>query len=475
MNHFSRSDPNAPIHARRGAVWACTLAVAALAACAATAGAQWSAPQTLSRAHTFVSPRLAVSAGAGTAPSGLTVASWLWQDGLGNDAAGGVSMAVRRAGVTFGAPRELPADVVFGPVAYGSRRVLIARQTDRPARKLDTLRVQPGDTRGRFAAPQTIARRAGITHVRLAANARGDAALAWFEDRPATRDRLYVSLRDGGSKDFSRPVALARDAIRAVSVAVGPAGHVLVAWEARGRIHTRYQPPSILGFRPALRRQRTQTLRSQDAAHAELRTAVAANGRAWVAWTAKRLSEGGDQGQVFVQAALRPAGARRFGRALLLQRAPSRATASPVSLALDGRGDATLAWGLWDGGPQYQTPTTTIRAARLTPTRTAVSEIARFAEIEPGQPASAAVDRAGNALVAWPRVIDSLRNHTLLYASLGPRTGGWGAPELVSPGLQAMAPIAGYPPAGGPPFILYANRPTARLNGTYLQAATRTG
>jgi hypothetical protein len=267
---------------------------------------------------------------------------------------------------------------------------------------------------------------------------------------------------------------VARSAVRAgslrrgsanVSVAVGPAGDLLVAWDARGRIRTRFRGRSDRGFRGA------DTLRSQDTFNATIQTGVAESGHAWVAWTAQLLSEGGPRGDAFVQAALRSHGGRRFHTALLLAHPPGSAFPTPVSLALVADGSATLAWTMWNQ------EITAIQAARVSASGTPdVQDVARFGSIEPrGEKATAAADDDGNAVVVWTQLVDALSNRSQLHASVQPPGGPWGAPELVSAGLQALAPVAAYPPAGGPPFVLFANRPTGELNRAVAQVATRTG
>ena len=105
--------------------------------------------------------------------------------------------------------------------------------------------------------------------------------------------------------------------MRSVSAAIGSRGDVLVAWDARGKIRTRFRRHGH-GF------GRAETLRSDPTFFARLRTAVASSGRAYVAWAAQFLSEGGDRGPGFSEVAVRPAGAARFRRAQRLERARRR-------------------------------------------------------------------------------------------------------------------------------------------------------
>jgi hypothetical protein len=436
------------------------VAVAVLAVLSPTAAAaQWSPPQTLSRAHFDVSGTI------GFTSNGTASASWAWQDGVGEASTVGFSMATRRVSdAAFGPERDLPArDVVAGPAPFRRARTVVARLKDRPSGR-DHLRIQLGDLGGRFRKPRTVARRRGISEVRLAVNARGRAALAWYEDRRPGGDRVYVSLRRAGGS-FGRLRRLAQEPVRHVSVAVGPAGDVLVAWQARGTIRTRFKPRSRRGF------GRTDTLRSHDAFSAALRTGIAPSGHAWIAWTAQQLTEGGPRGNAFVQAAVRSPGARRFGRALLLARRGPDATPSPVSLGLDARGAATLAWTMWEQG------TTTVQAARVSASGAAArADVTRFPSLEPVDVASTVVDADGNAVVAWSQIVHPSLGTSHVYASPQPPGGAWGAPELVSSGLAATRPIAAYPPpGGGPPVVLFANRPTLQPMVTVVQLATRAG
>ena len=454
---------------------------AVTAATVSASAATWPAPQTVSRPHAFVSP-----GGIGFTTSGAAVASWGWQDAPGNATSGGSSLTWRAPeAADFGPERALPRDVIAGPLPFGSGRVLIARLSERRSRDgqtlRQTLRTQVGDLTARFGRPEVVARRrtigsrgfvvgAPIARVKLAVNARGDGMLGWLENRgPGHRDRLYVSVRRAGGR-FGRPVRLVQEAIRSFSVAIGRAGEALAAWDAVGRIRSRYMGRLDRTF------HRVDTLRSHPAFSAAIQTTISRAGRAWVAWTAQALSEGGDRGQVFVQAATRSPGAqRRFGRAHLLEHAPTTATATPVALAVDARGEATLAWALWDAGPLGQAGVTAIRAARtgvLGAPR--VEDVTRFAAVESGDGPGMAGDEVGRAIVTWTQVLDPLAGTSRLSASVRTAGGSWGAPELIAEGLrQPFQAAAAFPPDGRPPIVLFATRPAAGHAGTVAQLATR--
>lgn len=472
----------AVVRRRLARVLAGILAVGAVSAATVSASAAtWSAPQTVSRPHAFVAP-----GGIGFTTSGAAVASWGWQDAPGNASSAGRSLTWRAPeAASFGPERALPRDVTVGPLAFGSDRVLIARLSERRSRDRrtlsQTLRTQVGDLTGRFGRPEVVARRrtikrrgfvvdAPIAWVKLAVNSRGDGVLGWLENRgPGHRDRLYVSVRRAGG-GFGRPVRLTQESIRGFSVAVGRAGEALVAWDAVGRIRSRFMGRSDGGFR------RVETLRSQPAFSAAIPTMISRAGRAWVAWTAQARSEGGDRGQVFVQAATRSPGAqRRFGRVQLLEHAPTTATATPVALAVDARGEATLAWALSDAGPLGQPGVTAIRAARTGALGApGVEDVTRFGAVEPGESPGMAIDDVGRAIVTWTQVLDPLTDSSRLSASMRTAGGGWGATELIAEGLrQPFQAAAAFPPDGRPPIVLFATRPAAGHAGTVAQLATR--
>lgn len=239
-----------------------------------------------------------------------------------------------------------------------------------------------------------------------------------------------------------------------MSVAIGPRGDVLAAWDARGRIRTRFRAASERTFR------RLDQLRSGPAFSAQLKTAVAANGRAWVAWSAKFLTEGGTTGDAYVQAAMRSPGGGRFHRALLLEHAPAHAFPAPVSLALDEHGAAILAWAM------STDPLTTISSARI-----GTSGISRPAlvvsipgiEPETVQP-NLSLQDDGTAVVTWAQPVDPLAGtHRVLAATQRPGE-AWSAPQTLGDGSILSVT---YPRSGAPPLVL---REATRGDGVVLEA-----
>jgi hypothetical protein len=428
------------------------LAVALLLAAPVPAQAAWTG-QTLSGPHLFVDPvELAVS------QDGRALATWSFQDAVGEASRFGASSATRAPGAAaFGAPRALVprtlpdrrSTTVEGVAAYGRHRALVAttRQVGRAPRI--RLAVRSGDTGGRFGAPRTIRTQAGLRSVSLAVNARGDGALAWFEDRGVRTDRVYVALRRAGH-GFGAPRRLATGRIRSVAAAVGPSGDVLVAWDARGTLRTRFRPRTRAGFRAA------ETIRSRDAFFADLHPVVTAGGRAVLAWSAQFASEGGDRGPVFFQAAVRPAGGTRFRRAELLETMPATTEAGlgrPLDAVADSAGRVAIAWSGGGAAPGERR----VRVAHDRPDGT----------IGPAQDVSApgavailsdlAAGPGGRLVTVWDGGVED--EASVVRAALAEGAGApFGPPEDVSPAGQS-ARFARAAFLAARPAVVLANRP----------------
>src|SRR5262245_54646766 len=287
------------------------LTIAAFLVIAAPAQAQWSPPENLSTGREFVdNPTLGFGA------DGTRLATWT----SGTE--------------TFATPEHVVTRTatLSKPVLYGSTRTAAARLNG------NRLSIVFGRTDGSFGAPELIADRKNIRSVTLAGNAQGDLALAWFEDRGVTTDRVYIALRPHG-KPWTPPLLQATDRVRSVSVAVSPKGGLLLAYDARGTVKARYKPATAPLFR------HVQTIESQPTFFAKLRTAVTTNGRAYIAWAAQFLSEGGDVGDGFYEVAVQPAGATKFRPAQLLEQRPNTEMVGGLDLTTNDTNGATVAWG----------------------------------------------------------------------------------------------------------------------------------
>ena len=312
----------------------------------AAAHAAWSG-QDLGSAHTFVDDPSVIVSGDGGA-----LAAWRFQQGLGNGSRAGHEGASRAPGAAaFGTAVGIvpstsvnrPLTTVVGLEAYGASRALLALiLPGRGGAPQARIGVRFGSIDGRFGRVRTIRRTRPyrIARASLAVNARGDAALAWFEDRGVRTDRVYVALRRAGGA-FGTPRRLATGRIRGVAAAIGARGQALVAWDARGVLRTRFKPRDSRGFRAA------DTIRSEPAFNADMHPVITPSGRAVLAWSAQFTSEGGTRGPVYFQAAARPAGARRFARARLLEAIPARdadGLGRGIDAVVDTAGVVAIAW-----------------------------------------------------------------------------------------------------------------------------------
>ena len=404
----------------------------------AAAAAPWSAPQDLSRPHTFID-----DVSIAFVPSGAGLIGWRLQDGVGAGARGGEAVAARSASGAVGPARSAPRGRSGDIVLYGRSRAAVAlvRPVGSNRDPRSELRVAFGSAGGAFGKSRRVVRHPRIAPPSFAGNARGDLALAWFEDHPGATDRVEVALRRAGGS-FGAPLRLATGRVRSVSVAVGPRGDVLVAWDARGKIRTRLRRAGR-SFGP------TETLRSSPTFSAVLRTAVASSGRAYVAWAAQLATEGGDSGPAYYEAAVRPAGAARFRPAQLLERLAPERRVGPLDLALTGHGNAVVAW----TGER-------VRAAQT-------DASGRFgAPVDLSSPGALLTDVAaapdGARVAVWTA-------GSLVQAAYAAPGAPFGPPEDVAAGEAARA---AFPRAGAQPVLVWRIR---RAGGTNVQEAARSG
>jgi hypothetical protein len=433
--------------------WLLALALPAIA----LADPPWSPQQNVSLAHLFVDPVAVTASGDGTA-----LAWWAWQDGVGQSANGGWSLASRAPGAGgFGPERPAPANVV-AVEGYAQTRAIAL--TDRAIGSASVgrtrLSVAFGATSGSFGTARTIADGPRLDRPVLAVNARGDAAIAYFQDRGVDNDRVLLSVRRAGAS-FGAPFQVGHGRLRSVAVAVGARGDVLVAWDDAGVIRARYRAPSSTGFQP------TETISSDPTDFAQLHAAIADGGRCYLAWSAQLLTEGGSRGPVFNEVAVRPSG-HRFRAAQRLERDGSNRSQAPIAIATEGR-DATVAWTGFDGANAR------VRVAATDPA-------AHFGAPQDVSPAgsdgvvSDLADAAGTRLVVWD---NGSFDANQVFAALAPPGAPFGAAEAVSAAQEARA---GRALLGALPTVVWTNRPAGShppggiaAVQTFAQAATRTG
>jgi hypothetical protein len=439
---------------RRLVALACLVGLALPAA--AMADPPWSPTQNLSTPHLFVDPVDVTASGDGTA-----LAWWRWQDGSGSNAAPSASVSSRPSGGAFGPERAAPAGIQDIQAFAQTRAVALTARAPRltaPTR----LAVAFGSTSGTFGSERRIVDEPALGGIpKLGVNAQGDAAIAYYRNLGGTNNRVMVSLRRAGGA-FGAPFQIAHGRIRSVAVAVGTGGDVLVAWDARGTIQARYRSPDASGFQPI------ETIASDPTFFAQIQAAVSDGGRCYLAWSAKFLSEGGSQGPVFDEVAVRPS-RHRFRAAQRLERDAESFAQRPVALALTGTRDATVAWTGFDGSNAR------VRTASTDPS-------ARFGAPQDVSPAGrdgvvSDLDYgSGNQLVVWD---NGSFDANQVFAAVAPPGAPFGPAEAVSAAQEARAGKAVMVPA---PTVVWTNRPAGShppggvgAVQTFAQAATRTG
>ena len=298
-----------------------------------------------------------------------------------------------------------------------------------------------GSTDGGFGRRRTIRRALRIGGASLAVNPRGDAALAWWEDRGERTDRVYVALRRAGH-GFDPPRRLTTGRIRSVAAAIGARGDTLVAWDARGVLRARFRPRSRRGFRAA------DTIRSRPAYRAEMAPAVTPSGRALLAWSAQFSTEGGDLGPVYFQTAVRPAGARRFARARLLETVPAAASdglGRPIDAVVDSTGIVAVAW-------RGAAGVRALRGRGAPQTLSAPGATAVLSDLAAGP--------GGRLVAVWDGGVDDPASVVRAAVANGPGA-AFGAPEDVSPaGRDSRFGHASF--LGERPVVVLASRPAPR-------------
>jgi hypothetical protein len=438
---------------RRLVALACLLALALPAT--ALADPPWSPTQNVSTPHEFVDPVDVTASGDGTA-----LAWWMSSEGVPSRPPD-YSLASRPPGATvFGPERVAPAGAV-DIAGYAQTRAIALAAPPVALTAPTRLAVAFGSTSGTFGALRTIVVDSKVHNpARLAVNALGDAAIAYFRDLGTTNDRVMVSLRRAGGS-FGAPFQVAHGRLRSVAIAVGPSGDVLVAWDAAGVIRARYRAPSSTGFQPI------ETIASDPTDFAQIQAAVADGGRCYLAWSAQLLTEGGSRGPVYNEVAVRPSG-HRFRAAQRLERDGSTRSQAPIAIATQGR-DATVAWTGFDGANSR------VRVASTDPT-------ARFGAPQDVSPAgrdgvvSDLAAGGGTHLVVWD---NGSFDANQVFAAVAPPGGPFGAAEAISAAQEARA---GHATLAGGPTVVWTNRPagshppggSAALQ-TFAQAATRTG
>lgn len=449
------------------------LLTSGLTAAAPAGAAAWSAPQNISAsANDLSGSRLAFDR------QGRALAAWpalRWDSGHYVDA--GTSTATRAPGAAaFDLPRSAPS-FVSGPVLYGVSRAVALDERSLGWRRCGqrvTLRARFGTSSGAFGAPVTIATSKGAGddgQPKVAANDAGQVLTAWAAaNSDCSRSTIQISIRRPGAGAFGTPVTLrGRGRSEAPSVAVGAGGDMLVAWERRlGESRTAIEAR----FRPAGHSWGPVVTLGTGTVAGPLTTAVAQNGRAYVAWGSQTISEStGLSAATFV--AVRPAGARSFRAAQTLERTKTGVAYMPrlaPILALAG----TRAYVAWTGHD------TAWRARVLL-----IDSSGRFGPPQTPSPAGTSVALGGltalpdgTAAITWSE-LDSENLVKNVVAAVRPaNASAFGSPELVSDAALRLPAVA-LDPTTHQPTVTWAQRlgpvkSTAAITA-YIRASTRSG
>ena len=451
------------------------LAGGLIPAAQASAAPVWSAPQNISASANDLS-----GSSVAVDRHGRALAAWpafRWQSGKphGHYVLSGWSTATRAPGAAaFSLPRGAPT-FVSGPVLFGVSRAIGLDQRSLGWQRCGeraTLRARFGTSSGVFQAPITIVTSKGPGNngqPAVAANDAGQVLVAWASaNSDCSRSGIQISIRRPSGSSFGAPVTLRGSGrSEAPSVAVGAGGDMLVAWErrlgeSRTAIEARFRQAGH-GWGPVV------TLGSGTVA-GPLTTAVAQNGRAYVAWGSQTISEStGLTAASFV--AVRPAGGRSFRAAQTLERMKTAVAYLPrlaPVLALAG----TNAYVAWTG---HDT------AWRARVSRTDAS--GHFSAAQSPSPAGTNVALGGlaalpdgTAAMTWSG-LDSENLVKDVVAAVRPAgASAFGAPELVS-GAALRLPSVALDLTTRQPTVTWAQRVGAVTSvasiTAYVRASTR--
>jgi hypothetical protein len=401
------------------------------------------------------------------------LATWTFQDGTDAHATTGADAAVRRPTDTAYEPsyrivRAHGTDrgpVLIGSAIHGAGRILrvtVERQRVDPRRRdAFRLRAATGVAGRPLARGRVVATGPQMLRATLAANARGDAAVAWWER--ARHSRLFVAVRRRGHA-FGTPQRLAASGFGDVAVATGPRGDVLVAWESHGVIRTRTRTPHGRRFGAPVR------VTATGARGADLEAGLSRRGRAVVGWGAQRRSSGGDTGRISYAAAIRRPGGRRFA-VMVFERQPPTLIAQPVALAVEPSGRATFAWTGYDGTNLRVRAVDAVPGARFSAPQdlSAPGSDAWLGDVAGG---------GGRRVAAWTVGRVGADGGRIEAAFAGPAQPRFGPPEVVTDGGLARVPRVAFDPVTWQPTVVWSERPALGdaapgVAQTVARAATR--
>jgi hypothetical protein len=414
-----------------------------LALPAAGAAAPWSAPVNVGSAANFVDNPFI---GFGTKGRGLV--SWHWQNGVGSSAQAGTRVATRAPNGIFG-PEHAAPDARVAPVVFSTGRVVVLSYVPRfkNGRERDRVQVSFGKVTGAFSPPKTIDVIEPAFTPALASNNSGDVAVAYLQrTRNGARREVTLAIRKRNGTFGTPRTVMGHGRANAVTVAVGRNGDVLVAWEKDGRIEARFQ-------RHGHRLGPVKRVGSARKLGTQLRSAVSADGQAWIAWRSQSVTEGGSNGPFSMKLAVSHAHGRAFRTPLLLdsfdRRGPEQAG---FDLALDPHGNGMVAWTTWDG----------IRFRARLGMANRSGSFRSFQNLSSNQASAIVYDlaagRTGEAIVVWDRLNSVGEEPGGIRAGYIPPNGNYGGEQDVGASAKARAPAAAFNPVTGRPTLVWSER-----------------
>jgi hypothetical protein len=432
------------------------VAVAALALAADAGAAGWSPAQTIGPAAPNVAnPFLAIGA------NGQALLGGDYSSPTPPFPPAGTRVFARAADGTVAESPDSPAALAAPPARYAQQRAIVLQRDPVNTTKPYRLSYAFASTDGSIGTTHRLTNAAAFyLSPTVAANARGDAVIAWVTpDKTGQHGAVWVAIRRAGGR-FGAPTRVVDGAgVDTVAVAVSGKGDLVVAF-------TRSRYATVSGHR---RLQRKVQARWRDAGHSSfsavqtlgdergyaLLSAAASptSGRMAVTWGTQDAGEEANE-PWRVYAAMRGAGTRAFRATQTLEAggAVERPSSGP-KLAFDGSGGATVAW------TSIVKPTSTTLAY---PVRAAISgSDLRFGTPEQladtGADLDLAVEGDGAAVLAWAHTTEDYQlTDQILAATRAAGAASFAAAEAVSPVEDAAQPAVGLDPRTGAPVVVWA-------------------
>lgn len=429
------------------------LATALLAAAPTAGAASWTAPQTVSAPHEFAGPILTT-----TSFDGSIVATWPWQDNVGNDAVGGWAEAARPSSLqpaNFGAERTAP-DGTAQLAAFARSQVLAISQqaTGHPGPTgaiLYDIRASFATVGGAFSATTKLAT-APVLGVPQLATSGNTALVTWIEVSRTSSGgiRRIVRARDRRNGRWGNPYTLSGTGrANTLTAAASTNGDQVVVFDREGKVLTRVR-------RHGHSWGAITTLATQNGSTQwQLAAGIDPRGQVRVVWRRHQLSRSGVPGIQSIETAARLVGRSTFTK--------------PQTITANGASNFRLTaipqgWAVAD-------------VEHDQPVLHRTTGGSQFATAQPAAPAQSGTRGAdvtwspvGGITVAWVQPLNNLTDGIARAASF--ENGSWTSVEDVSPAETVHDVRLATDARAGQPVALWTARPSGRPP-TVVRAATR--